>query len=153
MIRIYVEWEIISPLLEFASGKLTITHHFYDNNFSKMTELYCCKTYVKKGSIGFSSIDGKGIPTVLSRLLDNHIKAIVRSYFSGLILDKYSCEWVDDSSGYDNLNSWAKNKYKSLSEIGKREFNHSIGVRTTSDQTKVLKIIERELNKICPKIP
>lgn len=98
-IRIDINWEFVSPILQTASGILKIVE--VNNDLQLRIEpktLLICKCHINKYSLGFSEIkEGQGVPTKIFKIFEERIKAIIRAYFDGILLEKNLYNWVDRS--------------------------------------------------------
>lgn len=103
-IRIDIEWKFVSPLLQRASGVLTIWKIDQDVTVPLPPKLILeCNCHVDKGSIGYKSLDGKGVSSKLLDIYDNKIKAIMRAYHDGLVLKDKQFHWIEESLHGDEM--------------------------------------------------
>lgn len=97
MIRITIDWDLISPALGVASGILKIQ----DVDANRLSDLphtlIECKIKKERGCIGWSSLDGEGIPTLLFKVFEERVKLMAESYFKGMMLQKNPFHWIDES--------------------------------------------------------
>ena len=112
-IRIDIKWDFISPTLGHISGVVEVWEidNSFKGNFPNKLILKClCKK--DRHSIGFSSIDDKGISTKLFDLFNETIKTMVDSYYKGLLLDEHMFQWIEDSLIPETIpfKKWAKTK-------------------------------------------
>ena len=112
-IRIDIKWNFISPALGCISGVIEIWQ--INNEFSYKTYypnklILECKCKKDRHSIGFSSIDSKGISTKIFGLFNNTLKTMIDSYYKGLMLDNHMFHWMEDDLISDNISfeEWAK---------------------------------------------
>jgi len=97
----------MSPLLRVLKGTLKVYDiTSYDIPVKKILE---CKVKVEQNSLGFSS--NEGIPSKLMDQLRVYIDPIIRSYFSGMILQSeiYSWVWSSEGKSYDK---WLEERIK-----------------------------------------
>lgn len=112
MIRISIDWNMISPFLRTISGILTIEE--VDTTYvEKPIILIQCKVDRKAGSTGYSSIDEKGIPTDLFDEIKPFIDVMMHSYYNGIIMENSDFHWVEEKFINPKILSKYKEKIKS----------------------------------------
>jgi len=93
MIRVFIKWDFISPVLRSASGMVEV-HYVKDiTNFDLIAKF---KVKVEDGSTGYESVVSKGIPTIILDAIKPQLDAMVRSYHDGITLCKNSFFWSID---------------------------------------------------------
>jgi hypothetical protein len=118
-IRIWINWEIVSPFLKKISGVVHVTEA--SALALEPTTLFKCKVTKDQYSLGYKPIDeNDGIPEQLFHLLKPTIDIMTRQYYDGVILNKESVIWVEDSLKCNNYNSWLKNQGYEIKENDKR---------------------------------
>jgi hypothetical protein len=91
VVRIKIDWEIISPFLQTISGTLIIEDI---NSNSHSIELLRCKVTRKIGQTGYRSIDKHGYSNEIFKKYEDRIGAIVNSYFNGVLLNNSIYSWI-----------------------------------------------------------
>jgi hypothetical protein len=92
MIRIVIEWDFISPTLQTVSG---VAHlHYVPDPLKPSKELTRFRINSKPGSLGYSSLDKKGIPTVYLDAVKVQLDEMVRAFRQGVTMDKELVTWV-----------------------------------------------------------
>ena len=97
MIKITINWETISPLLQTISGILIIEDIVTSSNYNDATRIFTCTVNSSNNPrcIEFSSIEGKGYSNQLFNKYKDTIDIMVDSYFRGVILKESDYVWVD----------------------------------------------------------
>jgi len=93
-IRIDIEWEFISPLLQRASGDIKVWE--IDQNLTVNIPkklILQCKCHIESGSLGFQG----HIPTALFNIYEDKIKPLMRSYYDGMLLKNKQYHWIEES--------------------------------------------------------
>lgn len=93
MVRIKIDWEMVSPFLQTINGILIIEK--FQNSEPKVKEILKCKVTKKIGQTGYTSIGERGYSSEIFKKYEDRIAAIVDSYFNGTILSKTIYSWVD----------------------------------------------------------
>lgn len=102
---------MISPFLKTISGILTIEE--VDPTYVQQPILLIkCEVNRKPGSTGYSSIDGKGIPTDLFDEIKPFIDAMIHSYYNGIIMENSDFHWVEEKFINPKILSKYKEKIK-----------------------------------------
>ena len=106
MVRIRIEFDQISPYLRVMSGILYVEKvDTTTTSDAPLIELFRCKVKKENHTTGYaiSHENSKGIPAKLFECLKPIIDTMLRSYWSGMVLDKEDFTWVrlkgDDSWG------------------------------------------------------
>lgn len=112
-IRIDIEWNFISPVLGRISGiaKIWDINNTFRGDYEDKLIL-TCKCIRDRHSVGFSSLDNKGISTSLFELFSVTLKTIIESYYKGVMLENHTFHWIEDSITQENLSfkEWSKTK-------------------------------------------
>ena len=128
MVRIKINWEMISPFLQAINGILIIEDI---DIYSHSTELLSCEVIKKNGQTGYRSIEEHGYSREIFKKYENRIDTMVDSYFNGVKLSRSiysskqiisrSCRvWLKASDcrsgslrgyGGSNPSSWTNNLY------------------------------------------
>jgi len=122
MIRIDIKWNFVSPSMQRVSGIISV-HNISPpgGGGNDKTLLFKCEGYVDGYSCGFKSIesigDEEGIPNILFRPLEEKIKLMMQSYYSGMLLKNECCHWVDETLNDSfELNEWITKYYEERKE-------------------------------------
>jgi len=112
-IRIDIEWDFVSPALAVCSGVIKIweiDHNLKGPEQQKL--ILTCKCKKEPNATGFSSIDDKGIPTSTFKLFEETIKLMLAGYHEGMMLDKLSWHWMEETLQDDvgTFEEWSKMK-------------------------------------------
>lgn len=91
MIRIMINWDFISPGLQTISGIVEVHYVLDMGDWKKIAEF---RTTVKPGSIGYKSLDDRGISTTILEGIKPQLDIMVRSYHQGVIMDKDDFNWI-----------------------------------------------------------
>lgn len=107
-VRVDIEWQFVSPLLQRASGIVKIWD--IPEVSSKGELLLHCRCSIERGSLGFSGIEeGEGVSSRLLTIYDNTIKTMMRSYHDGMLLRDKQFHWVEESLHGDKMfETWEK---------------------------------------------
>jgi len=107
-VRVDIEWQFISPILQRASGVIKIWD--IPEVSSKGELLLHCRCSIERGSMGFKGInEGEGISSRLLSTYDNIIKTMMRSYHDGMLLKDKQFNWIEESlHGDEMFDEWAK---------------------------------------------
>lgn len=124
-IRIDIEWKFVSPLLQKASGILTIRHIDPIPPVGKEVNndiLLQCECNVSQGALGFTSINKKGIPSKIFKIFEDQIHCMIHSFFKGMILEKSDFHWVEEtlSDGFD-IDKWLMDKALHIDELKQKK--------------------------------
>lgn len=92
MIRIMIEWDFISPVIQTVSGIVSVDYVI--NPGVHFTNLAKFRTRVEPGSVGYQSLDGEGIPSIILDAIKPQLDIMVRSYQQGVIMDKNDFTWI-----------------------------------------------------------
>ena len=103
MIRISINWDFTSPILQIISGTLMIEDVDLVNSYT--TLLIHCKVKKEKMSITYNAIEGINLPTKLWNIFESQVYTMVDSYFAGMLLKKDQYDWVYDSD-HKTLEEW-----------------------------------------------
>ena len=96
MLRISINWTFVSPVLRVSTGILKVE---FQNKDWAFEEIFRCKVRKEQGTIGYSGIPPDlGVPADLFEALRPTINTMVRAYWDGMILEKSTYEWVEDSA-------------------------------------------------------
>ncbi len=106
MIRIHIDWNYTSPVLGIASGVVSIDD-FKTDGATPGENILKFKVRVERGSIGFTGLDDKGVPSKLFKLFRAKVSLMAHSYHRGMILEDYDFEWYEDSEVEPN---WRQTK-------------------------------------------
>lgn len=137
-IKIEVEWTNIQKFLSVIEGTLVV--YYVDEPMLQYKELYSCHVTIQENTTSFSKIDGKrGMPGILTKLLYDEIHCMLDSYYKGFLLSDQIYHWVDDSSGYSDLSTWGKKKYKALSKESKENFKMQCFSRDANIEKELVK--------------
>jgi hypothetical protein len=104
-IRIDIEWNFTSPVLQRASGIIKIWKIDQELLESNPPELiFQCRCRVERGSMGFTGItEGESFSSRLLTIYDNQIKTLMRSYYDGMLLRDKQYHWVEESLHGDKM--------------------------------------------------
>ena len=96
MIRIIIDWQLISPVLKVVTGILTIDE--VDISKQHYKTLLKCGVKCEPGVIGFSSTDNKDyfIPSKVLEKYDDHIRDLIQAYYDGVMLNGSIFSWIDE---------------------------------------------------------
>ena len=95
MIRIMIDWNMVSPFLQTISGILTVEE--VDTTYiTQPVTLIKCKVSRTPGSTGYSSIGKRGIPTDFFEQIKPFIEPMIHSYYNGIIMEKSDFHWVEE---------------------------------------------------------
>lgn len=114
MIRIMINWDFISPVMQTVSG-VVVVHYVEEGRINNWKPLAKFRTKVKPGSVGYKSLDGEGISTVLLDAIKPQLDIMVRSYHQGVILDNDDFTWIIE----DDLDKAREELRKVNDEIAK----------------------------------
>jgi len=110
MIRLSINWDFISPLLQVMSGTLIIeTLNMFNNFKDESTTLIHCKVKKEKGSISYTAIDGIELSPKMWEAFEPQIQSMIHGYFDGMTLKTDQYDWVYDSA-HMSLQEWKKKK-------------------------------------------
>jgi len=93
MIRIMIEWDFISPVMQTVSG-IVVVHYVEDGMVNEWKPLAKFRTTVKPGSVGYEALDEEAIPTKVFDAITPQLGIMVRSYHQGVILDNDDFTWI-----------------------------------------------------------
>ena len=96
MIQITIDWDFISPSIQTVSGLVTISY-VAETVTNPWITLAKFRVRVEPGSVGYSSLDKKGIPSVVLEAVKPQLDVMVRSYQQGVIMDKKDFTWIIES--------------------------------------------------------
>ena len=116
MIRIFIDWDMISPALSVASGIVTL---HYSTTPAVFKEIAKFRVRKEEHSLGYKCIGEKGIPSEIFEAVKPQLNAMVRSFHDGMKMKKNSCDWViqeDLDECMKNFNSAHKNISKYIGE-------------------------------------
>ena len=109
MVRLRIKFDRISPYLRVMSGILYVEKvDTTTTSDAPLIELFRCKVSKEHHTTGYSISreNSKGIPSKLFNCLKPIIDTMLRSYWSGMVLEEEDFTWVrmegDDS--YKSLN-------------------------------------------------
>jgi hypothetical protein len=92
MIRIMIDWDFISPSIQTVSGIVSVDYVIDPGvDFSNLAKF---RARVEPGSIGYQSLDDKGVPSVVLEAIKPQLDIMVRSYQQGVIMDKRDFSWI-----------------------------------------------------------
>lgn len=95
MIRLMIDWDMVSPFLQTISGTLTVEE--VDTSYTKQpVTLIKCIVKRKPGSTGYTSINNRGIPTDLFEEIKPFVDVMIHSFYKGVMLDKGDFHWVEE---------------------------------------------------------
>jgi len=95
MIRLMIDWDMVSPFLQTISGTLKLED--IDTTYKKQPiTLIKCIVKRKPGSTGYTSIDDKGIPSDLFEEIKPFVDIMIHSYYKGVVMEKDDFHWVDE---------------------------------------------------------
>ena len=106
MLRVKITWTFTSPVLQVASGIVEVEDMDMGNI---KNHLFKCKIKKDRTGLGYSSMEANkslGIPYHLFEEIRPMIDTMARSYQDGMILEKSSYDWVEDSADR-TLEEWA----------------------------------------------
>lgn len=131
MIQITIDWDFISPGLQTVSGVVKV---FYvsDTVTIPWKELAKFRTTVKPGSVGYKSLDDKGVSSNLLDAIKPQLDVMVRSYQQGVIMDKKDFTWIMP----DEIDK-AREKLKKLPCMNNEEVYEEVYFEICEDQSKV----------------
>jgi len=106
MIRLSINWDFISPLLQVISGTLIIE----DVNVPDHDVLLIhCKIKKENGSITYTAIDGIEMSAKIWNVLEPQVQSMINGYFAGMTLKSDQYNWVHDSADI-SLKDWKEKK-------------------------------------------
>lgn len=93
-IRIDIEWEFISPLLQRASGVVKVWEVDQNLTVNIPNKLILqCNCHIESGAFGFK---GK-VPIDLFKIYEDRIASLMRSYYDGMVLRNKQHHWIAES--------------------------------------------------------
>ena len=92
MIRIMIKWDFVSPTLQTVSGIVTLD--WVVDTIVTWKTLAEFRVKVKPGTVSYSSLSDKGIPSIYLDAIKPQLDIMVRSYHRGVILGKDDFTWV-----------------------------------------------------------
>lgn len=92
MIQITINWDFISPSIQTVSGIVEI--NYVADVTAPWNLLAKFRVRVEPGSIGYTSLDKKGIPSVVLEAVKPQLDVMVRSYQQGVIMDNKDFVWI-----------------------------------------------------------
>jgi len=92
MIRLMIKWDFISPALQTVSGIAEV--HYVTSPTEKWHLLAKFRVKREPGMIGYKSLDGEGIPSMILDAVKPQLDIMVRSYQQGVIMDKDDFTWI-----------------------------------------------------------
>lgn len=112
MIQIGITWDFISPSMKTVSGIVKV-NYVQGGCPGKKWKLLCeFRVRVEPGSVGYKSLNDKGIPSIVLDSIKPQLDVMVRSYQQGVIMDKSDFAWVIDTELDE-----AREKLKELKSI------------------------------------
>ena len=111
-VRVDIEWQFVSPLLQRASGVVKVWH--IPEVAAKGEILLQCRCSIEQGSLGFKGMEeGEGVPSILLNTYDNTIKTMMRAYRDGMLLRDKQFHWVEESLHEDEMfDQWKEMQLK-----------------------------------------
>ena len=116
MIRIFIDWDMVSPALPMASGIVSLHYSTTPAIFKEIIKFRVTKD---KNSLGYKSLDEKGIPNEIYEAVKPQLDVMVKAFYDGMRLTKNSCSWViheDMIKSIINFNSAHKHMHKYTGE-------------------------------------
>lgn len=95
MIHIMINWDFISPVMQTVSG-IAVVHYVIDSVKNKWETVAEFRVKVEPGSIGYQSLDGKGIKSSVLNAIQPQLDIMAKSYQKGVTLNKDSFTWIID---------------------------------------------------------
>ena len=126
MIQITIEWDFISPSIQTVSGIVEV--NYVVDVTSPWQLLAKFRVRVEPGSVGYSSLDKKGVPSVVLEAIKPQLDIMVRSYQQGVIMDKKDFTWIID----EELDE-AREELRKIPDFS----NKNVIFKTCEDQSKV----------------
>lgn len=126
MVQITIDWDFISPSLQTVSGIVTVSY-VTDTVTVPWKTLAKFRTRVEPGSVGYSSLDKKGVPSVVLDAVKPQLDIMVRSFQQGVIMDKRDFTWIMEKEMND-----ARDAFRKLPNIGE-----DVIYESCDDQSKV----------------
>lgn len=105
MIRLSMKFDSIQPYLRSVSGILKVEDVDIENISMQPIELFKCRIEKTEGMTRYSALsDVEAVPSSLFNTLRPIIDTMLRSYWSGMVLEKHNYQWIfmDDTE-----ESWA----------------------------------------------
>lgn len=98
MVRIKIDWETVSPLLQTISGIVIIEDVNFNTDDLDSKEILRCTVHSSNTPrcTGFNSINGKGYSNKIFKKYKNTIDVMVDSYLRGVTLKQSDFVWVDE---------------------------------------------------------
>ena len=96
MIQITIDWDFISPSIQTVSGIVTVSY-VTDTVTVPWKTLAKFRTRVEPGSVGYRSLDSKGVPSNVFDAIKPQLDIMVRSFQQGVIMDKRDFTWIMES--------------------------------------------------------
>ena len=99
MVKITINWDLVSPFLQTISGILIIENIDINSAYHDKTLLLSCKVYVSNTpkTVDYRSIKtDEGYSSKIFKKYEDKIDIMVSSYFKGLLLKKSDYTWIDD---------------------------------------------------------
>lgn len=117
MLRIWIEWDFISPSMGAVSGIATVHYVEGVNNWTQIAKF---RVKCEPGMLGYSS-EKEGIPTLLMDAIKPRLDQMLRSFRDGIALEKITFTWVhQDECEKSKLSlSEIEEKYKNSDKIFK----------------------------------
>ena len=103
MIRISIKWDFISPILQ-AVGGIAEVHYVRDT--TKWALLTRFKVTCESGSLGYKSIDDKGVPTVILDAIKPQLDTMIRSFQAGVMLNIDTYTWITKEDQIKSMESF-----------------------------------------------
>jgi hypothetical protein len=115
MLRIWIDWDFISPSLGAVSG-IAKVHYVQDQ--SNWILLCKFKVKCKPGMVGYTS-EADGIPTLLYDAIKPQLDQMVRSFRDGISLQNTTFTWVhlEESEKANMSLEQIEEKYKNEKKI------------------------------------
>jgi hypothetical protein len=96
MIKIEIEWQSLSPLLQTGSGFVYVDYVPTPGNQQLLDKF---EVSFEPGSIGYKSIgDKKGISSVILNSIEHELNLAVRAFRDGVVLSNRIFLWTNDNT-------------------------------------------------------